>query len=123
MVSQAGQTARSWVSPSSGTRYTTAAPQLRQCLMGVRKVIGAMLKRKRERAPKGPSASTGQARDAAYAFLAAAAAGLPCFSISARAVSSSFLPSKPRLFMSSAHSTSTSRALRLNSWASAAGIV
>src|SRR3569833_2063807 len=40
MVSHAGQTARSRVSPSSGTRYTTSAPQLRQCLMGVRNGTG-----------------------------------------------------------------------------------
>ena len=37
---------------------------------------------------------------------------LVCFSIRLRAVSSSFLPSKPFLFMSSTHSTSTVRDLR-----------
>src|SRR5882724_10418649 len=42
-----------------------------------------------------------------------------CFSIRARAVSRSLRPSKPRLFMSSAHSTSIERERRRNSWASA----
>src|SRR4051812_29504404 len=48
MVSHAGQTARSRVSPSSGTRYTTVAPQLRQCLIGLRKITG-----NKPRAPEG----------------------------------------------------------------------
>src|SRR5438105_638939 len=53
MVSHAGQTARVRVSPSSGTRYTTSAPQLRQCLIGVRN--GTVTRQVCQRRPRGPS--------------------------------------------------------------------
>jgi len=53
----------------------------------------------------------------AQAFFAGAlaAGSLACFSINARAVSINLRPSKPRLFMSSIHSTSSARDLRRNS--------
>src|SRR6185369_6129867 len=82
---------------------------------GVRKGIRIRVYGQRKRGPPG-APSVPAAADQVLVVLV-------CLSISARAVSRSLRPSKPRLFMSSTHSTSIERERRRNSCASAGGTV